>query len=92
MTHRYNDKLTLMGGLAIDENPEPDKNLGFELPDSDATIVSAGMLYAFRPDTTFGLAVLYDTKDKRTVTNDTVDGTFKDASALLVTAGLTYDF
>ena len=92
LTHRYNDKLTLMGGLAIDENPEPDKNLGFELPDSDATIVSAGMLYAFRPDTTFGLAVLYDTKDKRTVTNDTVDGTFKDASALLVTAGLTYDF
>ena len=92
LTHHYNDKLTLMGGFAIDENPEPDQTLGFELPDSDATIISAGMLYAWRPDATFGLAVLYDTKDKRTVTNDTVDGTFKDASALLVTAGVTYDF
>ena len=92
VTHQLNEKITLLGGVALDENPVPEKNLGFELPDSDATIVSAGMLYKYKPNTTFGLSVLYDSKDKRTVQNDAINGTFKDASATLVTAGVLYNF
>ncbi|RUM66627.1 MAG: hypothetical protein DSZ05_04020 [Sulfurospirillum sp.] len=92
VTHQLNDTLTLMGGFALDENPAPNKNLGFELPDSDATIFSAGMLYKYRPDTTFGLSVLYDSKDKRSVNNDIMNGTFKDGSATLVTAGVMYSY
>ncbi len=92
VTHQLNEKVTLMGGFAIDENPAPTENVGFELPDSDATIVSGGMLYKYNPKTTLGLSLLYDTKDKRTVQNDSVNGTFKDASALLVTVGASYTY
>ncbi len=92
ITHQLNDTVTLMGGVALDDNPAPDKNLGFELPDSDATIVSAGMLYKYNPNTTFGLSVLYDSKDTRTVQNDIMNGTFKDGSATLVTAGVAYSY
>ncbi len=92
ITHKMDTKLTLMGGVAYDENPEPERNVGFELPDSDAWIFSGGFTYAYRPDTTLGAAVLYDSKEKRTVHNDTVSGTFKDASALLVTLGVAYSY
>ena len=92
ITHQLNDTVTLMGGVALDENPAPDKYLGFELPDSDATILSAGLLYKYNPNTTFGLSLLYDSKDTRTVQNDIINGTFKDASATLVTAGVAYNY
>lgn len=92
ITHKMDSKLTLMGGIAYDENPEPEKNLGFELPDSDAFLFSGGFTYAYTPDMTLGASVLYDSKDKRTVHNDTVSGTFDDASALLVTFGVAYSY
>jgi len=99
VTHEYNDKLTLMGGFAIDENPAPTKNIGFELPDSDATLYSAGFNYKYSDKLTFGMAALYDSKDERSVSQGrsvtdplAIEGTFKDASALLVTAGLSYTY
>jgi long-chain fatty acid transport protein len=92
ITHKLDSKLTLMGGVAYDENPEPEKNVGFELPDSDALIFSGGFTYAYTPDMTLGASLLYDSKDKRTVHNDSVSGTFEDASALLVTFGVAYNY
>ena len=92
LTHHYNDKLTLMGGFALDENPAPTENLGFELPDSDATLYSGGFKYQYSKDLSFGASVLYDAKDSRSVKNAEIDGTFKDASALLVTTGIAYKF
>jgi long-chain fatty acid transport protein len=80
----------LMAGFAIDENPVPSQTLGFELPDSDALLYSLGVRYQVNENMEMGLSYLYDDKDSRSVSNGVVDGTFKDASAHLVTFGFTY--
>ncbi len=86
---------TLMAGIGKDETPVPEKTLNFELPDSDAWIYSLGARYD-SGNWSAGLGMLYDTKESRTVSgsvNDNgIDGTFKDASALLVTAGVGFRF
>ncbi len=92
VTHQLNDTITLMAGVASDENPAPANNLGFELPDSDAILYSAGLTYKYSDQVTFGASILYDSKDERSVQNDVAVGTFKDASATLVTLGLSYNY
>ncbi len=95
VTYAVSDVYTLMGGFAYDNNPAPTDNVGFELPDSDAWIYSAGMQYKVRENMDLGLAVLYDYKESRKVKvhpGDVVYGEFTDASALLVTVGLNYRF
>ncbi len=99
VTHQYSDKLTLLGGFAIDENPANDKYLGFELPDSDAMIYSGGFNYKYSEQLSFGASVLYDKKDSRNVSQGrsaadplAIEGEFKDASALLVTVGASYSY
>jgi long-chain fatty acid transport protein len=66
VTHKYSDKLTLMAGYAHDETPVPDGTIGFELPDSDANIYSAGLRYKVSKDIDVGLAYLYSDKQDRT--------------------------
>jgi long-chain fatty acid transport protein len=99
ITHHLNDKLTLMGGIATDDNPAPEKHIGFELPDSDAMLYSAGVNYKYSKTLSFGASVLYDSNDERAVsqgrslTNTTaIEGEFTDASATLVTVGANYKF
>ena len=92
ITHKYNSKLTIMASIAKDENPEPEKNVGFELPDSDAMIYGAGFRYKYNKKMTVGASVLYDKKDDRKVKNDSANGEFDDASALLITFGASYKF
>ncbi len=92
LTHQLNEKLTIMGGFALDENPAPQENLGFELPDSDATLYSGGFKYQYSDALAIGASFLYDAKDSRKVVNHDINGEFKDASALLVTTGFSYQF
>ncbi len=98
ITHQYSDKLTLMASFAKDENPAPDRNLGFELPDSDATIFGGGFSYKVSDQLSFGASLLYDKKDSRSVNQRSADnpaginGKFKDASATLVTTGFRYSY
>ena len=92
VTHQLNDKITLMGGIATDENPAPEENLGFELPDSDAMLYSAGLKYKYSDQITLGASFLYDEKDERTVNNDDISGKFTDASATLFTIGASYSY
>lgn len=92
LTHEYNHKLTLMAGIGIDKNPAPEKTLGFELPDSDAMIYSAGFKYKITKDLDIGLAYLMSDKKSRTVKNDNIDGKFKDSAAHLVSTGISYRF
>ncbi|MBV5277950.1 MAG: outer membrane protein transport protein [Campylobacteraceae bacterium] len=92
ISHQYSDALKLMAGFAIDKTPAPDSTLGFELPDSDAKLYSVGFEYKINEKTKVGLAYLYDDKEDRTVSNGTVNGTFTDSSAHLVTASLKYKF
>ncbi len=79
-----------MAGFAIDGNPVPDATLNFELPDSDATLYSIGMRYQINESMGMGIAYLYDDKEERTATNDSVDGTFSDGGAHLVSIGFSY--
>ncbi|WP_136796297.1 OmpP1/FadL family transporter [Desulfosediminicola ganghwensis] len=90
--YELNPQVTLMGGIAYDENPVPEETASFELPDSDAWLFSAGARYAYSDNMEFGLAILYDYKEERTFSNESVDGEFSNASAFLVTAGLSYKF
>jgi long-chain fatty acid transport protein len=90
--YRLSPTLTLMGGVAHDENPVPTSNLGFELPDSDAWLYSLGVRYKYSEQMEFGAAVLYDYKEERDVSNGTIEGEFSNASAILVSVGMSYKF
>ncbi|HIJ78140.1 MAG: outer membrane protein transport protein [Desulfobulbaceae bacterium] len=92
VTHQFNEQWTMMAAFAIDKNPVPDNTLAFELPDSDAKIYSIGARYQYNDKLLVGLAYLYDDKESRTVTNSSVDGTFDNAAAHLVSANLQYRF
>ena len=97
ITHQYNSKLKLMAGFAIDQSPVPSNTLGFELPDSDAKLYSAGFEYKVNDKLKIGLAYLYDSKKSRTVanrvgTNGAPSGTFTNTSAQLLTASFKYKF
>ncbi len=87
-----NEALTLMGGIAYDENPVPEEHIGFELPDSDAWLFSFGGKYNVNEDLEVGMAVLYDYKEEREVTTSTIKGEFTNASAILISLGLNYKF
>lgn len=83
-----------MAGIAYDQTPAPTKTLGYELPDSDALMVSAGGRYQIDEHWNVGLAALADLKRSRSVSgNDSgIDGEFSNARAYLVTAGIGYRF
>lgn len=84
--------LTLMGGIAYDENPVPDEHIGFELPDSDAWLFSFGAKYAVNEKLEVGAAFLYDLKEERDAVTSTINGEFSNASALLFSFGVNYKF
>jgi long-chain fatty acid transport protein len=90
--YRLNDTVTLMAGIAYDENPVPDEHVGFELPDSDAWLFSFGAKFQVTENMQVGGALLYDYKEERDVTTSTINGTFSNASAILVSAGIAYQF
>lgn len=95
VTWKLNDTFTLLGGFGYDENPAPTEAIGFELPDSDAFLYSAGLQYAVNNHMDIGIAALYDYKKSRTVQvipTDRVYGEFTNASAFLLTVGLNYKF
>jgi len=93
------DKWTFMCGFAIDETPIPDKTVGFELPDSDAKVYSIGFRYQQTQNLSWGMAILYDDKESRTIPVGVSDnevlkngGEFSDGGALLTTIGVSYKF
>jgi long-chain fatty acid transport protein len=96
VTYKTTPALDLMAGFAYDETPMPKDTLGFDLPDSDAYLFSLGGRYKITSQVSVGLGMLYDMKSNRSVNNladgGHADGEFKNASALLVSAGLTYTF
>ncbi len=91
LTQKY-DKWTAMAGVAYDETPVPESTLGYELPDSDAWIVSMGGRYQIDKSWNIGLAGLMDMKESREVHNTSINGEFSNARAYLVTAGIEYRF
>jgi long-chain fatty acid transport protein len=90
LTYDLQNSWILMAGFGIDENPVPSSTLNFELPDSDALLYSVGIRYSINKDMELGAAYLYSDKESRSVSNGTVNGKFEDASAHLLTFGVTY--
>ncbi|MCF6205850.1 MAG: outer membrane protein transport protein [Sulfurovum sp.] len=93
------DRLTLMMGFAIDETPVPDKTIGFELPDSDAKVVTVGFRYQQNENLSWGAAFLYDSKEPRSLCGANADnpvinngGSFSGGGAYLTTVGMAYEF
>lgn len=94
-TYKYSPKIILMGAVGIDESPVPTETIGFELPDSDAKIISAGFEYKLDNSSSFGLAYLISIKDDKKVTmvNDNpISGEFTNSKVSLLTLGYTYKF
>jgi long-chain fatty acid transport protein len=95
LTQKY-DQWTAMAGIAYDETPTPESTLGYELPDSNAWIVSLGGRYKIDQSWNIGLAGLLDMKQNREVHQSSgsnpVNGEFTNARAYLVTAGIEYRF
>ena len=94
-TYKNSNKLTTMYGIAYDESPVPEETLGFELPDSDALVLSLGALYKVTQRMTLGVAYLYDHKFQRTVSlgnRNGIDGTFSAGGAHLLNLSFNYRF
>lgn len=89
-------KLSAMAGIAYDKSPVSESTLGYELPDSDAVIVSLGGRYQIDPHWNIGLAGLVDIKKDRIVHqsggSNPISGEFSNSNAYLVTAGIEYRF
>jgi long-chain fatty acid transport protein len=95
LTQKY-AQWTAMAGVAYDETPVPNATLGYELPDSNAWILSLGGRYKIDESWNIGLAGLLDMKQNREVHQSTgsnpINGEFTNARAYLVTAGIEYRF
>ncbi len=92
LTQKY-DRWVAMAGVAVDKTPVPTATLGYELPDSDAIIASLGGRYQIDKSWNIGLAGLVDMKKNREVSQASgINGTFSNARAYLVTAGIEYRF
>ena len=82
----------------MDETPVPESTLGFELPDSDLFMYSAGVQYQKSDALVFGLSYMYQHNTSRSVTNQRspgevgIDGEFTGAGAHALTLGLIYSF
>ena len=85
-------RVTILAGFAYDQNPIPDKSLGFDLPDSDALLFSLGCRFKIDDRMEVGYAALYDYKVDRDVVNSKLNGSFSGSAALLMTLGLSYKF
>ncbi|WP_457601324.1 OmpP1/FadL family transporter [Hydrogenivirga sp.] len=90
--YEFNQKLTGMAGIAYDETPVPEKTLGFELPDSDGWVLSAGGAYKPEPKVEIGVAYLYFLKKDRDINSSRIRGKFKDISAHMLTLSIAYSF
>ena len=86
------DKLTLMGGLVIDESPVPNSTMGFELPDSDSVSVSFGTKYQINESLNIGLAALYSMREDRAVSNSSLNGEFSNSNVLIISSAIEYKF
>ena len=94
LTQKY-DKWTAMAGVAYDETPVPDGTLGYELPDSDAWIISLGGRYQINKNWNIGMAGLIDIKESRAANQADatgIKGEFSNGRAYLATAGIEYKF
>ncbi|MFT5697480.1 MAG: long-chain fatty acid transport protein [Desulforhopalus sp.] len=92
------ESLDVTLGFAIDETPVQENTLGFELPDSDAYMYTAGLQYDYSKSLSLGISYMYHHTTTRSVSGDPVaglpgiDGTFKEGGAHAVNVGTIWRF
>jgi long-chain fatty acid transport protein len=91
-----NNNITYMLAYSKDETPIPKKYVSYELPDSDANILSAGVRIKYNDSVSWGIAYLHDQKDSFTLkageNANGIIGKFSGGGADLLTAGMSYNF
>jgi long-chain fatty acid transport protein len=91
-----NNNITYMLAYSKDETPIPKKYVSYELPDSDANILSAGVRIKYNDSVSWGIAYLHDQKDSFTLkageNANGIIGKFSGGGADLLTAGISYNF
>ncbi len=93
ITHKLNETLTLMGGIAYSTNAADEKYVSFSSPEADSMTYAFGGRYKLDDTLEFGLSVLYADYDDRTSNGGNyVNGRLSDRSAYTLTAGVNYKF
>ena len=96
VAYRWNEALTLRGGLAFDESPIPTRNRGPGIPDSDRWVVAAGFGWRIAPAATVDAAYQHlffrDGETARvSATNSVLIGQFQN-DVDVFTLGLRWQF
>ncbi len=97
ITHKNSQNLTTLFGFAYDQSPIPESRVGFELPDSDAYILSLGAIYKYSDAIDFGISYLFDYKTTRTISladrnNNGIAGQFSEGNAHLLNLSFNYRY
>jgi long-chain fatty acid transport protein len=96
LTAKVTEKMTLMGAISKDETPVLSEHIGYELPDSDATVYTVGVRMKANDSLSYGIAYLHDEKESRTIhqgaSERQINGKFSEGGADLLTVGLAYTF
>lgn len=94
----WNERWTSTFGIASERTPVPSATLGFELPDADAMVYSAGIRYRHSAALEYGLSYMYYRTNTRAVDAAVdgnlsgIDGRFTDGGAHALTIGLITTF
>lgn len=92
LTHKYNNIITLMGGIAYSTNAADDEYVSYSSPESDSMTYSIGGRYILNESIELGLATLYSENKSRSVSNSKVKGKLSDKSVYSITVGASYKF
>ena len=91
---KMTDKLTLRGGVALDQSPVPDKYMYPDLPDADKTIIGAGFTYQLKPKFSIDGAFMFENVRERRETDNThyeFEGTYN-SFIYVAGVGIQYQF
>ncbi len=92
VTYQYSDPLKLMAGFATDESPAPNSSISFESPSSNSKIYSFGFQYIPDKKNSYTFGYLYNKKEDISILNNSVNGTFSNSDAQILSLSYSMRF
>ena len=96
VTHKFDDGITLMGGLAYSTNASDGEYVSYSSPEADSITYALGGRYDLSESLNVGLSVLYADYKDRTVLQPSnpmgVNGEFTSKAALAISTSINYKF
>ncbi|QQG65303.1 OmpP1/FadL family transporter [Desulfobulbus oligotrophicus] len=98
LTYAWNERWTTTLGVSYERTPVPSATLGFELPDADALVYSAGIRFRPSPRFEYGVSYMYYRTRARSIDAVTdgnlsdISGRFTDGGAHALTFGMITTF